>query len=75
MPTIVVEVGYKQSPPKLLQDMKLWLRGGSPRVAMVILPNFLVRVGDRVACRLTVYRLDPTTQQAVLTATHVRDNL
>ena len=54
MPTIVCEVGYSESLPRLMEGMKLWLLGGRPTVSQVILAKFLHR-GARVACKVEVH--------------------
>ena len=74
MPTIACEMGYSESYPQLLKDMEVGMVGGSPTVSVCILVKFPLRTQARVACRVEVYRRDPTTQLPVAGATHVRDS-
>ena len=74
MPTIVCEVGYSESNPRLLNDMEFWMVGGSPTVSVCLLVKFYLRTAARVACRIDVYRRHPTTGLPVIDATHVRDS-
>jgi hypothetical protein len=55
MPTIVIESGWSESHPKLLQDVDLWLRGGAGTVELVFVFNWSKLVRGRVKGVLEVY--------------------
>lgn len=56
LPTLVVESGWAESYPSLIQDKDLWLIGGSPHVNVVFVFEWSKSPRNRIRGRLGVYR-------------------
>ncbi|KAL2855314.1 hypothetical protein BJY01DRAFT_10305 [Aspergillus pseudoustus] len=55
LPSVVLESGWSDNWPKLLQAMRLWLEGGRPNVQLVFLFNWGKRTNNSVAGEVRVY--------------------
>ena len=66
IPTVIIEAGWSESIPKLHQDMKLWLKGGSGFVQVVLLFKWTEITGGRVKAFVEVYDLDPAGNERLL---------
>jgi hypothetical protein len=56
LPTVVFEVGYSESYPRLLRDKDLWLVGAAAHVNVVILIKWSLLTQSRMKGRVEVWR-------------------
>jgi hypothetical protein len=56
LPTVVFEVGYSESYPRLLRDKDLWLVGAAAHVNVVVLIKWSLLTQSRIKGRLEVWR-------------------
>src|SRR5271170_3865032 len=68
MPTVVIESGWSESSLYLLQDMKLWLQGGTGTVQLVFLFNWSQLTGNRVKGVVELYNLNQAGNENLIQA-------
>ena len=76
-PSVVVEVAYGESLPRLRNEMALWIQGTGGATRVVILLKYHVRGVDCIAARLEVWRAGHPGDVGpvpVLSSTDVRIN-